>query len=51
MAPCLLVTVARKRTASYNIGISEAKVVLRQEVARREGNLFFASERLFYWIA
>jgi hypothetical protein len=44
---------ARKHTAFYNIGFSEAKALFRQKLARRWGDgvtQLLGDGRLFFWI-
>ena len=42
---------ARKHTAFYNIGFSEAKALFRQKLARKWGHAIARGWRLFFWIA
>jgi hypothetical protein len=46
---------ARKHTAFYNMGYSEAKALFRQKLARKWGHAFvtqlLGDGRLFFWIA
>jgi uncharacterized protein (DUF2164 family) len=42
---------ARKHTAFYNTGFSEAKALIRQKLARKWVTQLLGDGRLFFWIA